>query len=127
MALYGAERPHRPAEPVRTAVAGGSAAGGNLPAQLSAVVGRRAEIAALVEVVVGSRLVTVTGTGGVGKTTLALAGARQLAGEFADGVWLVELADLRDGALVADVVAAALGGARSIESTNGRGPLRCSQ
>ena len=56
-----------------------------------------------------SRLVTLTGIGGVGKTTLAIHAAREQVGEFGDGVWFVELADLREGALVTDVVAAALG------------------
>ena len=56
-----------------------------------------------------SRLVTVTGPGGVGKTRLAGAVARQVAGRFADGAWLAELAAVRDPAQVAAVVAAALG------------------
>ena len=55
------------------------------------------------------RLVTVTGPGGVGKTRLAGAVARLVAGRFADGAWLAELATVRDPAQVAAVVAAALG------------------
>jgi predicted ATPase len=55
------------------------------------------------------RLVTVTGPGGAGKTRLAGEVARQVAGRFADGVWLVELAAVRDPARVAAAVAAALG------------------
>ena len=55
------------------------------------------------------RLVTVTGPGGVGKTRLAGEVARQVAGRFADGAWLAELAPAGDPAQVAAVVAAALG------------------
>src|SRR5262249_28335274 len=109
IALYGADQPHRPGEQVKAPVAGRRPAGGNLPAQVSSVVGRRAELSKLVKLVATSRLVNVTGIGGIGKTTLAIAAARELRGEFPEGVWLVELADLRDGALVADVVAAAVG------------------
>jgi predicted ATPase len=55
------------------------------------------------------RLVTVTGPGGTGKTRLAAEVARQVAGRHADGAWLVELAPVRDAALLPAVVAAALG------------------
>ena len=55
------------------------------------------------------RLVTVAGPGGAGKTRLAGEVARRLADRFAEGVWLAELAPVRDPALVAGVVAAALG------------------
>jgi predicted ATPase len=55
------------------------------------------------------RLVTVTGPGGAGKTRLVGEVARQVAGRYADGVWLVELAPVQDPAQVAAVVAAALG------------------
>src|SRR5918999_1665945 len=54
-------------------------------------------------------LLTLTGSGGCGKTRLALAAARGLAGEFADGVWLVELAPLADPSLVPQAVASVLG------------------
>src|ERR1700729_3367780 len=50
------------------------------------------------------RLVTVTGPGGAGKTRLASEVARQVAGRFADGVWLVELAAVREPSLVPDAV-----------------------
>jgi predicted ATPase/DNA-binding CsgD family transcriptional regulator len=87
------------------------AAGGmhGFPAALTSFVGR----AAVVDEVAGHlgryRLVTVTGPGGAGKTRLAGEVARRVAGWFADGVWLAELAAVRDPAQVAAAVAAALG------------------
>ncbi|KAA1249978.1 protein kinase [Mycobacterium simiae] len=80
-----------------------------VPVLPSGLVGRRDELARLRESLYGSRLVTVTGMGGVGKTTLATAAAGQLRAEFLDQVWLVELAELRDGAMLSEVVIAALG------------------
>jgi predicted ATPase len=56
-----------------------------------------------------TRLLTVTGTGGCGKTRLALEVARNLVGSYQDGVWLVELAPLSEGALVPQVMAGTLG------------------
>ena len=56
-----------------------------------------------------SRLLTLTGIGGVGKTRLAIRAATEARRDFPDGVWLVELGDLHDGSLLADVVAASLG------------------
>jgi predicted ATPase len=79
------------------------------PAALASFIGRagaRRDVAGLVE---ECRLVTVTGPGGVGKTRLAGQVARLVAGRFADGAWLAELAPVRDPAQVAAVVAAALG------------------
>jgi predicted ATPase/DNA-binding CsgD family transcriptional regulator len=79
------------------------------PAALTSFVGR----AAVVDEVAGHlgqyRLVTVTGPGGAGKTRLAGEVARRVADRFADGVWLAELAAVRDPAQVAAAVAAALG------------------
>ena len=57
----------------------------------------------------GARLLTLTGAGGVGKTRLALETAHAVASEYPDGVWLIDLASLRDGALVAQRVARTLG------------------
>jgi predicted ATPase len=82
---------------------------GNLPVQTSSFVGRMAEVAELVGVVRNSRLVTLTGVGGVGKTRLAMQVAGELVPEFDEGVWLVELAAVGDPAAVPDVVATALG------------------
>ena len=65
---------------------------GNLPVQTTSFVGRDVEVKELAELVRAHRLVTLTGVGGVGKTRLAVQVAAELAGEFPDGVWLVELA-----------------------------------
>lgn len=78
----------------------------NLPAPLTELVGRQEAVTGVRALVETSRLVTLTGPGGVGKTRLALATASALS--FPDGVWLVELAGVRAAELV-DVVAAQLG------------------
>ena len=82
---------------------------GNLPAELTSFVGRRGELAEVRRLLAGSRLVTLTGVGGVGKTRLALRAAAGLARAFPGGVWLVRLDQLREEALVAQAVAGALG------------------
>src|SRR5215472_5093516 len=82
---------------------------GNLPAELTSFVGRRGELAEVRRLLAGSRLVTLTGVGGVGKTRLALRAAAGLRRAFRDGVWLVQLDQLRDQALVTQAIAAALG------------------
>ncbi|HEX5504168.1 MAG TPA: BTAD domain-containing putative transcriptional regulator [Thermomicrobiales bacterium] len=87
---------------------------GNLRAPLTSLIGRAAETAAVTRLLTapppgGARLVTLTGTGGCGKTRLALAVAGGLATRFLGGVWLVELAGLRDPAAVPLAVATALG------------------
>src|SRR5215472_10795049 len=82
---------------------------GNLPAELTSFVGRRGELAEVRRLLAGSRLVTLAGPGGVGKTRLALRAAAGLARAFRDGVWLVRLDQLRDEVLVAQAVAEALG------------------
>lgn len=69
----------------------------NLPAELTGFVGRDDELAELSGLLARERLVTVTGTGGVGKTRLALRAAGQSQDRFRDGVWLVELSGTRDG------------------------------
>jgi predicted ATPase/DNA-binding CsgD family transcriptional regulator len=80
-----------------------------LAAGLGSFVGRQGQLAEVARLVGECRLVTVTGTGGVGKTRLAGVVARRVAGRFADGVWLVELARVGDPDLVPAVVAGALG------------------
>ena len=81
---------------------------GNLPAELTSFVGRRSELAEVKRLLASSRLVTLTGTGGVGKTRLALRAAAEMRRAFRDGVWLVQLDQVRDQALVAQAVAGAL-------------------
>ena len=81
----------------------------NLPALTSDLIGRDAEIREVIDLVTGHRFVTLTGTGGIGKTRLGLEVARHLLREFADGVWVAELASLSDPQLVPITVAAASG------------------
>ena len=80
-----------------------------LPGEVTGFIGRKAELAQVAALVAGSRLVTVIGPGGVGKTRLALRAARQAADGYPDGVCLVELSGLRDPALLPDTVADSLG------------------
>ena len=82
---------------------------GNLPIQVNSMVGRDDQLTELRGLVREHRLVTLTGAGGVGKTRLAVEVAANLADEFPDGVWLVELAPVGDPASVPDAVATALG------------------
>jgi predicted ATPase/DNA-binding CsgD family transcriptional regulator/transcriptional regulator with XRE-family HTH domain len=81
---------------------------GFVPA-LTSFVGRAGPVREVAGLLGRDRLVTVSGPGGTGKTRLAIEVARQVADRFADGAWLVELAPVRDPALVPAVVAAALG------------------
>ena len=81
----------------------------NLPTSVSSFVGRKTEIAELVELLGTTRLLTLVGTGGSGKTRLCLEVAAQVLGEFSEGVWIVELAGLTDPALVPRQVAWSLG------------------
>ncbi|MFI1649586.1 ATP-binding protein [Streptomyces avidinii] len=89
-----------------------STAGGNLPSELGRFIGRGGELAELGRLLECSRLVTVTGVGGVGKSRLALAAARGAAEgakeRYCDGVWLAELATVRDPALLELALAEAL-------------------
>lgn len=82
---------------------------GNLPLELTSFVGRRHEVTEARRLLSGSRLVTLTGIGGVGKTRLALRVADDSRRAFDDGVWLVELGEVQDPTLLADTVVAALG------------------
>jgi predicted ATPase/class 3 adenylate cyclase len=81
----------------------------NLPAQLTAFVGRESEAKDVRSLVASSRLVTLTGAGGCGKTRLALQAAAELLGEAGDGVWFVELAPLTEDEQIPVAVAAVLG------------------
>jgi predicted ATPase/class 3 adenylate cyclase/DNA-binding CsgD family transcriptional regulator len=82
---------------------------GNLPQQLSSLVGREDLVAEVAELVRSSRLVTLTGVGGVGKTRLAFEVGAELATELPDGVWVVELASVGDPDSVPPAIATALG------------------
>jgi predicted ATPase/DNA-binding SARP family transcriptional activator/DNA-binding CsgD family transcriptional regulator len=80
----------------------------NLPDARTSFVGREQEILELKRELAMTRLMTLTGVGGSGKTRLALEVARDLVGAYADGVWLVELAPLSEGKLVPQAVARAM-------------------
>jgi len=81
----------------------------NLPHQLTSFIGREKEIAQLKKLLNGSRLLTLTGAGGCGKTRLAMQVAADMVQEYPDGIWLVELAALIDPGLVPQTVANVLG------------------
>ena len=80
----------------------------HLPAQLTSFVGRGAQMADVRSLLSEDRLVTLTGAGGIGKTRLAVQVATQIAAEFGDGVWYVDLAPITDPALAAVSAARAL-------------------
>jgi predicted ATPase/DNA-binding CsgD family transcriptional regulator len=82
---------------------------GTLPAELTSFVGRRRELGEIKQQLAATRLLTLTGGAGIGKTRLALRAAAEMLRAFPDGAWLVELAPLQDPALVTQAVFAALG------------------
>jgi len=82
---------------------------GNLPRHVRSLVGRDAAVDDVVEQLRSQRLVTLTGVGGVGKTRLSIEVGAELVGEFADGVWMVELAGVADEAAVTAALATVLG------------------
>ena len=100
-----------PALPVEAASADRAGRIPPLPAALTSLIGRDAEVAALRALLERPevRLVTVTGSGGIGKTRLTLAVAQAHGAAFTDGVAFVDLAAVRDPALVVAAIAAALG------------------
>jgi predicted ATPase/DNA-binding CsgD family transcriptional regulator len=81
---------------------------GNLPAEATSFIGRRRELAELRKKLATARLVSLVGPGGVGKTRLAIRTGTGLTRSFRDGAWLVELAEVRDPALIANATLAAL-------------------
>jgi predicted ATPase/DNA-binding CsgD family transcriptional regulator len=81
----------------------------NLPVQLTSFVGREQQMPELEKLLDAARLVTLTGTGGCGKTRLAIEVAARCADRFTDGVWFVELAALEDESQIANAVAEAVG------------------
>ncbi|MFB9475562.1 hypothetical protein ACFFR3_39245 [Nonomuraea salmonea] len=107
MPSWGKLLSHSPAGWVAITMAGKWQAG-NLPPELTSLVGRRAELGQVRTACRRSRLVTLTGVGGVGKSRVALRAAAELRAEFGGGAWLVDLCTLRDGGLVPHAVAGAL-------------------
>jgi predicted ATPase len=92
----------------------------NLPSALSTFIGRTAETAAVVEAVRRTRLVTLAGPGGAGKTRLALEAAGRVSEAFPDGTWLADLTPLRGPELVATQVATAVSLDVAALATSGR-------
>jgi predicted ATPase/DNA-binding CsgD family transcriptional regulator len=81
----------------------------NLPAEVTSFVGRRQELRDVKRLLSTTRLLTLTGSGGVGKTKLALRAAAEMSRGFPDGAWLVRLDSVRDPLLVTQAVFGALG------------------
>ena len=81
----------------------------NLPIQLTEFIGRTTEITRVRELLVANRLLTLTGTGGTGKTRLALQVASAALDDFADGVFFVDLSAIEDDSLVSSAIAKAIG------------------
>jgi non-specific serine/threonine protein kinase len=81
----------------------------NLPVQLTSFVGRQRELTEVLALMAAHRLVTLTGTGGTGKTRLALRAAADVHHAYPDGVWFVDLAPLTDAALAPTTIAQSLG------------------
>ncbi len=91
----------------------------NLPAQVTSFIGRAREMAEVKRLLGTTRLLTLTGPGGTGKTRLSLQAAAEVLERFPHGVWLVELATLSDPALVPETIASAV----DIRGEHGRAPL----
>jgi predicted ATPase/class 3 adenylate cyclase len=81
----------------------------NLPQQVTSFIGRERELADIKELLEGTRLLTLLGMGGLGKTRLSLQIAADVLERYPDGVWFVDLAPIKDPSLVPNVVAQVLG------------------
>lgn len=81
----------------------------NLPRQLTTFVGRQREVGELTQLLADKRMVTVSGPAGIGKSRLAQEVATRLVARFAEGIWLVQLAELTDPLLLPEVLATTLG------------------
>ena len=92
------------------------AAPNNLPLQLTSFIGREGELAEVTRLLAQSRLLTLLGAGGIGKSRLSLEAAAEVIEDFDDGVWFVELATLQDARLVPQAVASVIG----VKETAGR-------
>ncbi|MGH7267910.1 MAG: sigma 54-interacting transcriptional regulator [Candidatus Rokuibacteriota bacterium] len=106
--------PERPSAPTGSPMASGAPPPGPattpvLPLPVTSLIGRERELREIAQRLATHRVVTLTGTGGVGKTRLALTVGPQLRSLCPDGVWFVELASVGEGGLVAQAVASALG------------------
>jgi predicted ATPase len=95
----------------------------NLPADLPVLIGREHELAEITAALAQSKIVTLVGTGGVGKTALALHCASQEMQTHEDGAWFVNLAPITDGTLVTTTIASALGGSDLFEHLQDRDAL----
>jgi class 3 adenylate cyclase len=89
----------------------------NLPVQPTPLVGREAELAQVLGLLQDSRLVTLTGAGGSGKTRLGLQAAAELVDDYKDGVWWVSLAALREPELVESAIAQVVGPRKTLVAT----------
>ena len=87
----------------------GAARSGNLPDRLTSFLGRDRDLAELVPLLDDARLVTLTGPGGIGKSSLAIEAARTLASRFADGAWFISLAAVDDPGQVLATIAHGIG------------------
>ncbi len=103
------ERAPGATEPVGPTDASAERAPVTLPLPVTSLIGREQELRNVDRLLGAHRVVTLLGTGGVGKTRLALTAGPQLRERYPDGVWFVELGTVPDAALVAQAVAAALG------------------
>ena len=92
---------------------------GLLPAEATSFVGRTAELAGVAALLGTARMVTVVGPAGVGKTRLSLRAAALAADQFADGVWLADLAGISDPDRLVPTVAAVLGLPGEVDATRG--------
>jgi predicted ATPase/DNA-binding winged helix-turn-helix (wHTH) protein len=90
----------------------------NLPIRRSSIIGRDEIISRLAEQSASQRLMTITGTGGIGKTTVAIAVAGKIANKFRDGVWYLDIAPLSDPSLLSVTIASLLGAPISADDPN---------
>jgi predicted ATPase/DNA-binding winged helix-turn-helix (wHTH) protein len=88
----------------------------NLPSALTRLIGRAEELEAIKAGLKSSRLVTLTGTGGVGKTRLAIETGTQLLADYEDGAWIAELAPVQDARFVLSIVSDVLGVSHAAEA-----------